>query len=101
MDMILTGRGVSGEEAFAMGLANRVVEPGTALANARELARQIAGFPQRCMRSDRMSAYQGWTLGLDDALKSEYRFGIETVRSGETRAGAERFASGVGRHGKF
>jgi len=50
MDMILTGRGVSGEEAYAMGLANRVVEPGTALANARELAKQIASFPQRCMR---------------------------------------------------
>ena len=101
MDMILTGRGVSGEEAFAMGLANRVVEPGTALAAARELAKQIAGFPQRCMRSDRMSAYEGWTLALDDALKSEYRYAIATVRSGETRAGAERFASGVGRHGKF
>jgi enoyl-CoA hydratase len=101
MDMILTGRGVSGEEAFAMGLANRVVEPGTALAQARELGKQIAGFPQRCMRSDRMSAYEGWTLALDDALKNEYRHGIETIRSGETRAGAERFASGVGRHGKF
>lgn len=101
MDMILTGRGVSGEEAFAMGLVNRVVEPGAALANARELAGQIAGFPQRCMRSDRMSAYEGWTFALDDALKNEYRHGIETIQSGETRAGAERFASGVGRHGKF
>ena len=101
MDMILTGRGVSGEEAFAMGLANRVVEPGTALANARQLARQLAAFPQRCMRGDRMSAYEGWTLGFDDALKNEYRHGIATVQSGETRAGAARFASGVGRHGKF
>jgi enoyl-CoA hydratase len=101
MDMILTGRSVSGEEAFAMGLANRVVEPGTALAQARELAKQIAGFPQRCMRSDRISAYEGWTLALGDALKNEHRHGIETIRSGETRAGAERFASGVGRHGKF
>src|ERR1700683_3451518 len=55
MDMTLTGRGVSGEEAFTMGLANRVVEPGTALASARELAKQIASFPQRCMRGDRMS----------------------------------------------
>src|SRR5579863_8641142 len=101
MDMILTGRGVSGEEAFAMGLANRVVEPGTALANARQLARQLAAFPQRCMRGDRMSAYEGWTLGFEDALKNEYRHGIATVQSGETRAGAARFASGVGRHGKF
>jgi enoyl-CoA hydratase len=101
MDMILTGRGVTGEEAFAMGLANRVVEPGTALAHARELARQIASFPQRCMRGDRMSAYEAWALPIDDALKNEYRYGIATVQSGETRAGAERFASGIGRHGKF
>lgn len=101
MDMILTGRGVSGEEAFAIGLANRIVEPGNALAAARELAGRIAGFPQRCMRSDRMSAYEGWGLGLEDAVKNEYRHGIETINSGETRAGAERFASGVGRHGKF
>jgi enoyl-CoA hydratase len=101
MDMILTGRGVSGEEAFAIGLANRVVEPGTALANARQLARQLVAFPQRCMRGDRMSAYEGWALAFDDALKNEYRHGIATVQSGETRAGAARFASGVGRHGKF
>ena len=101
MDMILTGRGVSGEEAFIMGLANRVVEPGAALASARELARQIASFPQRCMRGDRTSAYEAWTMPLDDALNNEYRYGIATIESGETRAGAEKFASGVGRHGKF
>jgi enoyl-CoA hydratase len=99
--MILTGRGVSGEEAFAMGLANRVVEPGQALAAALELARQIAAFPQRCVRSDRMSAYNTFTMPLDQALAHEYRHGIETIRSGETRDGAARFASGVGRHGKF
>jgi enoyl-CoA hydratase len=101
MDMILTGRGVSGEEAVAMGLVNRMVEPGGALAAARELADQIAAFPQRCMRSDRMSAYEGWTMPLPEALRNEYRHGIATVQSGETRAGAARFASGVGRHGKF
>ena len=101
MDLILTGRGVSGEEAFAIGLANRVVEPGEALTAAKDLAKQIASFPQRCMRSDRMSAYECWSLPLDSALANEYRHGIATINSGETRAGAARFASGVGRHGKF
>ena len=101
MDLILTGRGVSGEEAFAMGLANRVVEPGEALRAAKELAKQIASFPQRCVRSDRMSAYECWALPLDAALANEYRHGIATVNSGETREGAARFVSGVGRHGKF
>jgi enoyl-CoA hydratase/carnithine racemase len=101
LDMILTGRGVSGEEALTMGLANRLAEPGQALSAARELAKQIAAFPQRCMRSDRMSAYEAWTMPLPDAIRSEFRHGIEVIRSGETREGATRFASGVGRHGKF
>jgi enoyl-CoA hydratase/carnithine racemase len=101
MDMILTGRGVSGDEAVAMGLVNRMVDRGGALAAAGELADQIAAFPQRCMRSDRMSAYEAWTMPLGDALRNEYRHGIATVQSGETRDGAARFASGVGRHGKF
>jgi len=101
MDMILTGRGVSGDEALRMGLANRIVERGEALATAKGIARQIAAFPQRCMRSDRMSAYEAWTLPLDSAISNEYRHGILTIQSGETREGATRFASGVGRHGKF
>lgn len=101
LDLILTGRGVSGEEAFRTGLANRLTEPGGALAAARELAIQIAGFPQRCMRSDRLSAYEQEPLGLAAALRNEYRHGIATIRSGETGDGARRFASGEGRHGKF
>src|SRR5213079_3238625 len=67
LDMILTGRGVSGDEALAMGLANRIVDRGNALESAKELARQIAAFPQRCMRSDRMSAYEAWTMPFGDA----------------------------------
>jgi enoyl-CoA hydratase len=101
MDMILTGRGVSGDEALRMGLANRLVDRGQALASAKELARQIAAFPQRCMRGDRTSAYEAWTLPLNDAISNEYRYGIATIQSGETREGAARFSSGGGRHGKF
>lgn len=101
MDMILTGRGVSGEEALRMGLVNRMTEQGGAFAGARELANQIAAFPQRCVRSDRMSAYEAWTMPLEEALVNEYSHGIATINSGETREGASRFAGGEGRHGKF
>ncbi|MGO9453410.1 MAG: crotonase/enoyl-CoA hydratase family protein [Candidatus Binataceae bacterium] len=101
MDMILTGRGVSGDEALRMGLANRVTETGNALSTAREIAGQLAAFPQRCLRSDRMSAYEAWTMPLPEALTHEYRLGVATINSGETREGAQRFASGAGRHGKF
>jgi len=101
LDLILTGRGVSGDEALRMGLANRLVEPGTTVVAAKELAKQLAAFPQRCLRSDRMSAYESPALPIEAALRNEYRHGIATVQSGETRAGAARFAAGEGRHGKF
>ena len=101
LDMILTGRPVSGEEALRMGLANRLVPKGQALAKATELANDLARFPQRCLRSDRLSSYEQWPLELEEALLVETRRGMEVIGSGETRAGAERFAKGAGRHGSF
>lgn len=101
MDLILTGRGVSGEEALRMGLANRLTEPGRALEQAVDLANELAVFPQRCLRSDRLSAYEQWSLPLDEALRNETRRGLEVIRSGETQEGARRFAGGEGRHGAF
>ena len=101
LDMILTGRGVAGEEALNFGLANRIVEPGESLAAAKELAREVAAFPQLCMRNDRLSAYEQWSLTTEEAIRNETQRGLETIRSGETLAGAQRFASGVGRHGQF
>jgi enoyl-CoA hydratase len=101
LDLILTGRGVSGEEARLMGLANRLVDPGRALAEALELARRLAAFPQLCLRSDRLSSYRQWSLPQEEALVEETRLGLEVIRSGETLAGASRFAAGAGRHGKF
>jgi enoyl-CoA hydratase len=84
-----------------MGLANRLVEPGQALSASIELARQLAGFPQRCMRSDRLSSYRQWNLDWETALELETRLGLETIRSGETLKGVQRFADGAGRHGRF
>ena len=101
MDMILTGRGVAGEEAHRMGLANRLTAAGGALEEALRLARQLAKFPQRCLRGDRRSACDQWSLELDEALLRETRLGLEVVRSGETLEGAQRFAKGAGRHGSF
>lgn len=101
MDLILTGRGVSAEEALQMGLANRVVADGTALDAALALAQQLAQFPQQCLRSDRLSAYEQWGLALEDALGNEFQRGMQVIASRETVTGASRFAAGKGRHGNF
>jgi enoyl-CoA hydratase len=101
LDLILTGRGVSGDEALRMGLANRLVDPGQAVAAAVELGRQLAAFPQLCLRSDRRSSYEQWGMDLDAALGRETELGLGTIGSGETREGAARFAQGAGRHGTF
>jgi enoyl-CoA hydratase/carnithine racemase len=101
MDMILTGRAVDAEEAYSMGLANRLVEDGTALEEALKLAHELSRFPQRCMRSDRLSAHEQWGMSLQEALANEYERGLEVIASRETVEGATRFSSGRGRHGQF
>jgi enoyl-CoA hydratase len=99
LDMVLTGRGVRGDEALAFGLANRLVPPGAALDAATALAHELAALPQHCLRSDRASLYASLDLPLAEALRNEHRHGLATIASGETLAGAARFAGGAGRHG--
>jgi len=101
MDMILTGRPVAADEALAMGLVNRVVPPGQARAAAEALARQVASFPQLCLRHDRQSACEQWDLPLDRALQNEFRHGRAVLEAPDTLAGAQRFSTGAGRHGRF
>ena len=98
LDMILSGRAVAADEALAFGLANRVVDDGLALAGAQALARQIAAFPQMCLRADRASAFAQWSLSLPQALQHEGAGGFAAARA-EGLAGAARFAGGAGRHG--
>jgi enoyl-CoA hydratase len=99
LDLILTGRGVSGDEALRMGLANRLVATGEARAAAIALAAELAALPQRCLREDRASSYEQWGLGIDAALSNEFEHGMRVVSDPAMLAGVSRFASGAGRHG--
>ena len=101
MDMILTGRGVGGEEARRIGLANRLTDDGEALHEAVRLAETLTRFPQRCLRSDRRSVLTQWGKPIPDALQQETLLGREVIKSGETIHGATRFNEGAGRHGDF
>ena len=100
LDMILTGRAVAADEAQRIGLADRVVADGEALAAAIALAKQVAAFPQLCMTSDRLSAYRQWDFDIEGALAHEAHAGVAPLRDGAA-AGAKRFTEGTGRGGSF
>lgn len=99
MDLILTGRAVSAEEAHTMGLVNRVVPPGSALSEARALAHKLSAFPQKCMLGDRRSAYEQFALDMPRALRNELEHGMAALQD-EAVGGATRFAGGEGRGGE-
>jgi enoyl-CoA hydratase len=99
LDMILTGRPVGAPEALEMGLANRVVPTGTSRDEAESLARELARFPQTCMREDRLSLLESPALNEADALANEFEHGLRSLA--EVAQGLERFRGGAGRHGSF
>jgi enoyl-CoA hydratase/carnithine racemase len=99
MDLLLTGREVGAAEALAIGLVDRVVPDGSARSRAVGLAGELAALPQACLRNDRLSAIEQWGLPEPEAMANEFRRGLATLASGETVAGAGRFAAGEGRHG--
>jgi len=100
LDLILTGRAVRADEALAWGIANRVVPRGQARAAAEALALEISGFPEVCMRGDRRSAIDSLSRDHAAAMANEFSLGMAALET-EALAGATRFSSGKGRHGKF
>jgi enoyl-CoA hydratase/carnithine racemase len=99
LDMILTGRSVGADEAHLWGLANRLAEPGKALAEATALAHALAALPQTCLRNDRASTLAQWSLNEAAAMREEFRFGLNTLESDETLSGVTKFTQGAGRGG--
>ncbi|MEK6245545.1 MAG: crotonase/enoyl-CoA hydratase family protein [Pseudomonadota bacterium] len=100
LELILTGRKVTAEEALRINLCEHVVPDGQSRQRAEALAQEIARFPQTCMRADRRSVYLQEGLPLREAMSKEWTNGIPAFHA-EGAAGAARFASGKGRHGDF
>ena len=98
LDLILTGRLVGAAEAERMGLVDRVVQDGAALARAVELAQEIAAHPFGCLLADRASVYDGLSSPLAQGLAQELKRGSTVLL--EAARGAQRFTDGAGRHGR-
>jgi enoyl-CoA hydratase len=98
LDLIMTGRRIDAGECHAIGLCERLVEPGQALTAAVALAEELAALPQACLRSDRDAAHYSVMADEVAALQAEFEFGLRVLR-GEAKGGAGRFAAGAGRHG--
>lgn len=102
MDMILTGRPVTGREAYEMGLVNQLAQIGTVLGAASKLAYLIAKFPFECVKADRRSVYNSVfdAKSQKEALDFEYENGKRVLWE-ESVPGAQDFVlKGLGRHGK-
>jgi enoyl-CoA hydratase len=99
MDMVLTGRPVEASEALSIGLVNRVVPDGSARRAAEDLAKELASFPQTCLREDRLSALEGLGATEAEAMAGELRHGMRSLA--DVQEGLERFRAGAGRHGSF
>lgn len=97
LDLILTGRSVPAEEAYRIGLVNRLVPEGEALTAAIELGRLIAAFPQATVRSDRAAVLAGLGVPSSVGLQNERRLGLSVLAV--AARGAARFAAGEGRGG--
>jgi enoyl-CoA hydratase len=100
LDLILTGREVLADEAYRIGLVDRLCVPGSARQVAIELAHQIASFPHVCMRADRASTLSAFDGDLAQALEREFRGGVDALHRGGLD-GAQRFADGAGRGGSW
>jgi enoyl-CoA hydratase len=101
MDMILTGRPVTAQEAYVWGLINRLVDIGQSKQEAENLAKDLASFPQVCMKNDRLSTYTQFGLGIKEAMIKEFEFGLKTIESREYLNGSNAFSQGKGKHGSF
>jgi enoyl-CoA hydratase len=100
LEIIMTGRKVTADESYRIGLCEKVVGHGQAREAAEAMAQEIARFPQECMRADRLSAYRAWGKSVREGLESEWATSAGIVKAEGVR-GATRFAEGKGRHGDF
>jgi len=93
-DLVLTARRVGADEAFRLGVVNRISAPGDALACAVEMAAMIARNGPRAVRSALQVIRAGRNLTLQAALDLEQQLAGDLIASGECLHGIGAFLEG-------
>lgn len=101
LDLILTGRTIDADEAFSIGLINRIVPDGESLSAAIQLANDLLRFPYECMNADRLSAHFAISNSVNAGLENEYERGRELIEN-VSIPGAKHFVEKKqGRGGRY
>ncbi|MBK5224442.1 MAG: enoyl-CoA hydratase/isomerase family protein [Acidimicrobiia bacterium] len=91
MDLILTSRDVDADEAYRLGLIDRLFADGDLVTHAVELAQHMASMPPLAMRTAKRVVQHNAEVDLHDALVTEMG-GLDVSRSARNDL-AEAFAS--------
>jgi enoyl-CoA hydratase/carnithine racemase len=70
-ELLYTGRSMSGDEAERWGFFNRVCAPEQVLADAQEVAAQLAAGPTFAHAMTKRMLHQEWNMGVDEAIEAE------------------------------
>ena len=91
MEMLLTARPISAEEAERIGLIGRIVDDGKALEAAQKIAKQIASNGPMAVQAIKASVLAGEGLTEEDALAKELKLGWPCLSSHDAKEGTRAF----------
>lgn len=92
MEVLLMGEHIPAPRALEMGLINRVVPDGTALAEAKRIAERIARNAPLSVQAIKRSVQETAALPEQEALKIELEIGLPVFGSEDAREGTKAFA---------
>lgn len=91
LELALTGRTLSADEALAWGLVNKVVDDGDLLKEAGALASKLAQGPSKAFGAIKQLVHTGFLEGMETHMEREARTLSALTRSEDAREGVKAF----------
>jgi enoyl-CoA hydratase/carnithine racemase len=91
MEMLLTGDMISAEDAYRVGLVNRVVPPGAAREEALKLARKIAAKSAAVVKLGKQAFYRQLEMGIADAYEHATEVMVQNMMARDAEEGIAAF----------